>query len=80
MRMRAAAAASAATVALAHIAGWGVIASRLAAHGGGEYGKFFFETGRTAMRTRCPFPVGGSNKNLALFLALVAVKFVDRHG
>ena len=48
--------------------------------GRGERRKLLGQLLRTAMRAFCPLPVAGADKNLAIFLALPAMKFIDRHG
>ena len=48
--------------------------------GGREHGQLLGKFRRTTMRTRCPLPIAGTNQNLAVLLALPAMKFVNRHG
>ena len=47
---------------------------------GSEGGQLLGEFRRTAMRTFGSFPIGGSDQDLTVPFAFVAMKFVDRHG
>ena len=50
-----------------------------ARHCRGERGKFLRQLRRTAVRALRSLPVGGTDQNLAVLLALLAMKFVNRH-
>jgi hypothetical protein len=47
--------------------------------GVGENRKFFCQLGRTAMRASRAFPIAGTDKDFAVALAFLALKFVNRH-
>jgi hypothetical protein len=48
--------------------------------GCGERGKFLGQFFGTAVWARGAFPIAGADENLAVALALLAMKFVNRHG
>ncbi len=53
--------------------------ARAAPGGGGEHGELLLEPGRATMRALCPFPVFGTNQELAVALAFLTMKFINRH-
>lgn len=46
---------------------------------GREHGKFLGQLGRAAMRALRPLPIARTDEDFAVFRALGAMKFVDRH-
>jgi|SRR5690348_4147662 len=73
-----ASAAAAATMAATIAAAGGLCRMRFTA-GRRENGKFLGQLGRAAMRTFSSFPVTGTDKDFAVALAFLAMKFVNRH-
>ena len=47
---------------------------------GGKRRKFLREFGGTAVGAFRPFPIAGADEDFAVLIALLAMKFVDRHG
>ena len=75
MRMRPSRAAHAAGT---RIAGAGGFRSRTT-RAGGEHGKFFCQLGRAAVRALGALPLTRTHQHFAILLALLAMKFVNRH-
>jgi hypothetical protein len=69
--------AASASISAAHSAAWGGIGG--AGSTGGENGELFFKAGRTAMGALGSLPVAGADEDFAIFTALFALEFVDRH-
>src|SRR2546429_1153424 len=61
------------------LAGAGRLRS-VARHARSEHGKAFRQFRRAAVRTGCSLPLGRAHEDFAVLVALLAMKFVNRHG
>ena len=52
----------------------------VAGHARREHGKALRQFRRAAMRTGCSLPLGRAHEDFAVLVALLAMKFVNRHG